>query len=345
MKKVLCAVASVVLVASVLAGCSGNAKPSTASSSSPSSAAQTVTMRVAYMPNMSSVSAIVAAENMGYFKEQGIQVQTVKFSKGTDEIAAMGSGNIDVSEIGTGATVLCAKGQAKIVAYDCSSINDEVIANKAKGISKIADLRGKTIAATLGTSSEQILQLSLESVGMTEKDVNIVQMDASAAATAMISGKVDAVATWSPSTITIMEKMGSNAVMLANDETFSNKTTSPSSFITSNSYYVSHKDALVRFTRAIMEAQDYRVGHLKQVADWVAELIQQNKTDIEKTTDDSEWPTSKDIYNQAKDGSLKKMYTIQMNNFVTSGSLDKAVDVDTYFSPDIMIQAYEANQK
>jgi hypothetical protein len=34
-----------------------------------------------------------------------------------------------------------------------------------------------------------------------------------------------------------------------------------------------------------------------------------------------------------------------MNNFVASGSLAAAVDVDNYFSPDIMVKAYEANQK
>jgi NitT/TauT family transport system substrate-binding protein len=350
MKKVLASAMSVLLVTSLFAGCSSN-KSSTASnsgagsSSAKSSAVETIKMRVAYMPNMSSASAIVTADKMGYFKEQGIEIQTVKFSKGPDEIAAMGSGNIDVSQIGTGAHVLCAKGQAKIFAYDCSSINDEVIANKEKGITSFNDLKGKTVAATLGTSSEQILKLSLESVGLTEKDINLVQMDASSAATAMITGKVDACATWSPSTITIKDKMGDKAEMLANNKTFKDKTTSPSSFICTNDYYTNNKDKLVKFERAILKAQDYRVNHLKEVSDWVAELVQQDKATIEKTTGDSEWLAAKDIYNNAKSGELKNMYTIQQKNFVSSGSLAKTVDVDTYFSNSIITGAYEANQE
>lgn len=350
MKRVLSIMVSALLITAAFTGCGGNgasqsSPPSSAAASPPaSSAAPTIKMRVAYMPNMSSAGAIVAGIQMGYFKEQGIDLETVKFSKGPDEIAAMGSGNIDVAQIGTGAHVLCAQGQARIFAYDDSSINDEVIVNRGKGITKAEDLKGKTVAATLGTSSEQILKLVLESAGMTEKDINLVQMDASAAATAMISGKVDACATWSPSTITIQEKMGDMVLVLANNKTFADKTTSPSSFICTNDYYKKNQDNLVRFTSALLKAQDYRANNLNQVADWVAELVQQDKATIEKTTGDSEWPTAEQVYNQAKDGSLKKMYEVQQKNFVASGSLTAAVDVDNYFSPDVMIKAYEANQ-
>ncbi|WP_411676075.1 ABC transporter substrate-binding protein [Caproicibacter sp.] len=350
MKRFISTMVSVLMIAAVFTGCGGNSasqagSSGTAAGSSASSAAPAITMRVAYMPNMSSAGAVITGIQMGYFKEQGINVETVKFSKGPDEIAAMGSGNIDVAQIGTGAHVLCAKGQAKIFAYDDSSINDEVMVNKEKGITKAADLKGKTIAATLGTSSEQILKLVLESAGMTEKDVKVVQMDASAAATAMISGKVDACATWSPSTITIQEKMGDKVMVLANNKTFADKTTSPSSFICTNDYYAKNQDNLVRFTRALLKAQDYRANHLKQVADWVADLIQQDKATIEKTTGDSEWSTAEQIYSEAKSGNMKKMYEVQQKNFISSGSLASPVDVDNYFSPDIIIKAYEANKK
>lgn len=119
MKRLFKAAVSILAVASVFTGCSGGntAASGTAASKSggvsTASAPAQITMRVAYMPNMSSASALITGIKMGYFKEQGIDVQTVKFAKGPDEIAAMGSGNIDVSQIGTGAHVHCAKGQAK----------------------------------------------------------------------------------------------------------------------------------------------------------------------------------------------------------------------------------------
>lgn len=335
MKKVLSGLVSLAIMATT-AGIGG-------SNALTSSAASTQRVRVAFMGNMSSCSAVITAMRKGYFVQQGLRIETVKFAKGPDEIAAMGSGNIDISQIGSGAHVLCAKGQAKIFAYDCTAKNDEVLGNKSKGITSIKSLKGKTVAVTLGTTSEEILKMALESAGMTEKDVNLVQMDASAAATAMIGGQIDACATWSPSTITIKQKMGSNVVSLANDLTFRSKMVALSSYICTNSYYSKNQATLKKFERAIMKAQDYRASHLTEVADWVSTYIQQDYSSIKNTVNDSEWLTSKQIYTNAKNGTLKSWYTTQMNNFVKNGSLASPVNVSSYFSTSIMTAAYEAN--
>ncbi len=51
-------------------------------------------------------------------------------------------------------------------------------------------------------------------------DIEAVEMDASAITTAMVSGKVDACATWSPNTLTIYNELGDKAVELgANKKT------------------------------------------------------------------------------------------------------------------------------
>lgn len=353
MKKLLSIVMSAALIMSAFAGCSGGASSSTGNAASTASAAsaassasvQRIKMRVAYMPNMNSASTLITAIKMGYFNEQGIDVEPVKFEKGPEEIAAMGSGNIDVSQIGHGAHALCAKGQAKIFSIDSNSNSDEVLANKDKGISTIADLKGKKVATSLGTSSEIILNLALQSVGLTEKDVTIVQMDPASAVTAMVTGNVDACAIWSPSTITVKEKMGDKVVSLAGNKTFADKVVFPSSWICTNDYYTKNQDKLVRFTSALLKAQDYKQKNLKQVADWVAELIQQDPATIEKSTGEGNWLSADTIYTMAKDGTLKNWYTNQQKLFVDSKTLDAAVDVNTYYAPDVMVQAYEANKK
>lgn len=336
MKKFLSALLSTTLLVSVLAGCNSTAASSTASSTAKSGTAsaasapvERIKMRVAYMPNMGSASTMVTAMKMGYFDEQGIDVEAVKFAKGPEEIAAMGSGNIDVSQIGHGAHALCAKGKAQIFAFDGTSLADEVLGNKDKGVNTIADLKGKTIATSLGTSSEIILNLALASVGMTQKDVKVVQMEPAAAVTAMVTGKIDACAIWSPSTITVKEKLGDKCVMLANNNTYKDQMVFPSSWICTNDYLTKNQDKLVRFTRALLKAEDYKKDHLEEVAGWVAELIQQDAATIKLSIGEGDWPTSESIYTNAKNGTLKTWYTNQQKSFVEGGSLEKAVDVDT----------------
>lgn len=337
MKKILCFSLALALAVGVFAGCSSTKPKNT----------QTKTIRVAYMPNMGSASTLVAGIKMGYFKQDGLDVQLTQFATGPAEIAAMGSGNIDISQIGNGAHTLCAKGQAVIINIDDLSIADEVLANKDKGINSISDLKGKKIGTSLGTSSQLILDLALQSQGMTEKDVTVVNMDPSAAVTAMVSGNIDACAIWSPSTITVKQKMGSKALMLADDTTFKDKVSFPSSFVVTPAYAnnQSNRSTLTSFVQALMKAQDYKTGHIKQVADWVAAEIKQDPATIEQDANSGQWLTSKYIYDSVKNGTLKSMYENQQKVFIQNGQLSAAVNVDNYVLYDIMKNAYEANNK
>jgi NitT/TauT family transport system substrate-binding protein len=347
MKKLLSVLLVTVMTATVLTGCAAKTETSKTQvkQQSPSATVERIKMRVAYMPNMGSASTLVAAMKMGYFNEQGIDVEVVKFAKGPEEIAAMGSGNIDVAQIGHGAHSLAAKGQAKIFHLDGTSLSDEVLGNKDKGIKTIADLKGKTVGTSLGTSSEIILNLALASAGMTQADVKIVQMDPSAAVTAMVTGKIDAAAIWSPSTLTVKEKLGDKVVMLANNNTYRDQMVFPSSWICTNDYFNKNQDKLVRFTRALLKGQDYKKAHIEEVAGWLATMIEQDPAVIKQTIGEGDWPASKFVYDIAKDGTLKKWYENQQKSFITSGALEKPVDVTTYFSPEIIIKAYEANTK
>ena len=59
-----------------------------------------------------------------------------------------------------------------------------------------------------GTSSEIILQQALARAGMSMDDINTVEMTVDGMTTAMVSGQIDAAASWSPNTITPAERSG-----------------------------------------------------------------------------------------------------------------------------------------
>ena len=131
------------------------------------------TVRVAYMPNLGSAGSLFVGIEQGYFEEVGLTVETFEFQGGPAEIAAMASGDIDISQIGHGAHKLCIQGEAKIFQMDhTTSLSDVVVGNKAKGIETIEDLKGKTVAVSSGTSSEIILEQALARAGMTMDDIN-----------------------------------------------------------------------------------------------------------------------------------------------------------------------------
>lgn len=363
MKKQVSVILAAALAAASLAGCGGAKKEETkaAATEAPKTEAATEaatsaeaepeteaesfepeTVRVAYMPNMGSASLAVTAREKGYFEEMGLTVELVEFQGGPAEIAAMAAGDIAISQIGHGAHALCAEGEAVIFQIDCTSLADAVIGNADKGISSIADLKGKKVAATSGTSAEIILNLALKSAGLTSDDLEIVEMDANG----MVSGNVDACATWSPGTVTISEALGDKTVWLATNQDYINEATFPSSFITTQKYADEHHDVLVRFSRALQKAADYRNEHIEEVAEMVAKQCEVDASTMLACVGEGNWTITSDFQKKAlEDGTIQKYYENQQQVFIDGGRLTEKVDVNEYVLFDVMKEANEANNK
>ncbi|MEG0688399.1 MAG: aliphatic sulfonate ABC transporter substrate-binding protein [Hungatella sp.] len=367
MRKTMSLVLTAGMVMSMLAGCAGKTTETTAATTAATKAAATeatttaaattaapettaesfdpVSLRVAYMPNMGSASLATTARDKGFFKEMGLDVELVEFQGGPAEIAAMASGDIDISQIGHGAHALCAEGQAVIFQIDCTSLADAVIGNKDKGVTSIQDLKGKKIATTSGTSAEIILNLALQSANMAQTDVEIVEMDANGIVSAMISGNVDACATWSPGTMTIGDALGDKAAWLATNQDFVNQVTFPSSFITTQKYADANHDILVRFSRALQKAGDYRAANIDEVAKMVAKQCEVDEATMAACVGEGNWLTGEFVGTGLGDDTIKKYYENQQKVFIDAGRLKEKVDVNKYVLFDVMQEAYDANHK
>ncbi len=304
-----------------------------------------VTVNVAFMPNMGSGSSLITGINMGYFEEVGLDIKPTEFQGGPAEIAAMASGEMHIAQIGHGAHALAIEGQAKVFAIDQLGISDEVLANKTLGIEKPADLKGKTIASTAGTSAEIVLDLILKEAGLTQDDVNVVEMDANGAVSAMISGKVDATATWAPSTTIIKEKMGADVISLGSNGDYIDTVTFPGSFITTEKYASENEDILVRFTAALMKAQDYRAANIEEVAVWLAEKVEADPGIMLETKDSGKWLTGEFLVDAIVDGTLEGYYKSQQDVFIDAGRIPNEVPVGDYILFDIMGKGSELYQK
>lgn len=321
---------------------SGSTSASTPASE-PAEEFEIVDLRVAYMPNMGSNSLLATALNMGYFEQMGLNVTLTEFQGGPQEIAAMASGDIDISQIGHGAHALCIEGQAKIFHLDCTSLADAVVANTDKGISSIADLKGKTIAVSSGTSAEIILNLALASAGLTQDDVTLVEMDANGMVSAMVSGGVDACATWSPSTMTIANALGDKALTLATNNDYVDQVTFPSSFITTEKFANENHDVLVRFSRALLMAQDYRADNIEEVAKWVAKQCKADEQTMLDCVGEGNWLTGEFVAAGLEDGTVKSYYENQQKVFIDAGRITEEVPVEDYVMFDVMEEAVAAN--
>ena len=328
MKKTWKKLAAIAVTAS-MAICGGAMSVSAAAEETP----EKVTVNVAYMPDYASLNGLISAVELGYFEDENIDVQLTEFADGPTIIQAMESGSIDVGYIGQGAHKLCINGKADIFALAHVSNGDAVIGSKEKGTDTIEGLKGKTIAYSSGTSSEDILKKTLAKGGMTMDDITAIDMDATNIVTAMISGSVDACATWVPNSLKVLQEVD-DAIQLTDNKTFRADTVSLDSWIVMKKYSEENRDLLVRFARALYKGFDYRADHSHddEVCGWIADKIKLDKQTLLEQVNVADWTTSDFIRNHLDE--VKGYYELQQKSFVESGDCEET-PVEDYVLLDV----------
>ena len=144
---------------------------------------------------------LTLASQAGIFKKNGLDVSIKKIPQ-KDRHLAIASGDIQCAATTVETWVVWnANGVAttQIFQLDKSYGADGMVVKP--GINKIADLKGKTVAASApGTSPYFALAWMLKKNGLSVKDVKVVNLEPQAAANAMIAGTdgVDAAMTYEP---------------------------------------------------------------------------------------------------------------------------------------------------
>jgi NitT/TauT family transport system substrate-binding protein len=158
------------------------------------------------------------AQEQGLFAKNGVSVDLKYFESYTDSLTALSTGNLDANSQTLNDTLSSVSGGAKqtvVLTNDNSTGNDQIIARP--GITTVADLKGKKVAAEQGTVDHYLLLLALRKAGLTEKDVQFTPLLTDAAAAAFVAGKVDAVGVFAPFTTTALGLKGSKAIATSKD--------------------------------------------------------------------------------------------------------------------------------
>ena len=148
----------------------------------------------------------------------------------------------------------------------------------------------------------------------------------------MKQGRIDACALWSPYTLEVLKQLGNDAVVIANNMSYSHKTASISSWITLPGYAKEHPDKVLRFTRAIYGGMNYRAveKNVRKVADWISEITDIDKESAYEQRKDAQWLTAGFVSVGAQKGDVARFYEIQQKEFMESGDVDRAVPVEQY---------------
>jgi NitT/TauT family transport system substrate-binding protein len=149
----------------------------------------------------------------GWFKEEGLDVEFVWFEY-VPSMEAFTAGKVDAVAMTNGDALVTGSSGAPSVAIllnDYSNGNDMVVAKP--GIKSMADLKGKKVGVEVGFVSHLLLMNALKSAGLTQKDIQIVNVPTDQTPQTLKSGKVDAIVAWQPNSGQALKEVpGSSAI-------------------------------------------------------------------------------------------------------------------------------------
>lgn len=139
------------------------------------------------------------AEALGYFRDEGIDVQ-ITLPEDTDQLLVdFAAGSLDGIAVAAGDAInVCeANPDVRIVLFsDISDGADMVLA--LPPIARPEDLRGHAVGTNLGGFGELFVRHMLDAHGVPAADVKLLNVDAAQAADRLLSGELAAVHTWEP---------------------------------------------------------------------------------------------------------------------------------------------------
>jgi NitT/TauT family transport system substrate-binding protein len=139
------------------------------------------------------------ARDKGFFKEEGVDVELVIMEDTPIKMGALMAGQLDLVASTVDEFPIYMKpgiGLHYVLAVDNSKGGDGIVANK--DIAGITDLKGKKVAFEEGSVSQFFLNALLKDAGLSQADIEAVNMAATDAGVAFAARQVDAAVTWEP---------------------------------------------------------------------------------------------------------------------------------------------------
>jgi NitT/TauT family transport system substrate-binding protein len=211
---------------------------------------------------------IPIAADQGFFRDAGLEVAIRRYPSGLAALRAVTAGE---AQAGTVADFAFAgeiddDPSLRIVASIGLSNTNEIVARRDRGIKEPADLRGKRIGVSRGTTGEYYLDAFLLAHAISPDEVTRVEVPPARTVEAIETGEVDAVSTWDVYVYEAKRRLGDNAASwpAQNNQNYHWLLAAREGSIRTS------PEAMRRLLGALVRAERFVLGHDAEARDIVA---------------------------------------------------------------------------
>lgn len=254
---------------------------------------------------------IVVAEQLGYFKEQGLVVEVNDFAGGAKALQALLGGSADFATGGYEYTIrMQLKGQDIAAVLELTRLNGITLAVRTQQLDKYkspASLKGMKIGVTApGSNTQWVAWNLMVKAGLSKDDASFIGVGSgSSAISAMQRGEIDAIVNVEP-TITMLEKMNLAKVVVdtrsekGNTEVFGGPT--PNGIVYTTRAFIEKNP---RTTQALVNALYKALVWIgKSTPDQIADVVPKNLMVGDRATYIAAVTAIKDTFSQTGIGPM-----------------------------------------
>jgi len=191
------------------------------------------------------------------FADQGIKIQW-SFFKGAGPVIneAFANGQVDLAYLGDLAAIIGKSNglDTRLLSASARGVKQYLGVVPGSGIKTLQDLKGKRVAIFRGTATQLSFDAALASVGLSEKDVKVINLDFNAAVAALAAKQIDA--SWGSSWLTALQAKGLAELPL-NTKDLGGAGSVQSVLVGTGKFVDGHPEAVAKLLKAQQQAVDW----------------------------------------------------------------------------------------
>jgi NitT/TauT family transport system substrate-binding protein len=225
---------------------------------------KTPPVKIGYLPIYVDLPLFVAEEE-GFFKRHGVDVELVRFAASPEIGTALTTGGADVGASIAFSVALSNEsrdpGQLKIFIVDSENKTNYLssfVARPGANILRVEDLKGKTLGVFPGPTAVTFCRLILEKHGINpDTDLKFVELPVASHVPALQSGTVDAVFTYEPTGTQAVMELGAVSFLPAAVESEIMSPWQAGVWVMSTRWATAHPNEANAVTAALYDAVDF----------------------------------------------------------------------------------------
>jgi len=311
----------------------------------PAVAQQRTRIRIGYVDTLAVTGQLWTGVHRGHWAKEGLEFDPVKFNTGLELFNAMIGGSLDMLSTGAVISNFPARGQGKaFLINNIEFATAQLWIREDQGVKTWADLKGKKISTTLGTTAHVFLDAALRANGLDPaKDVELVNQGMAVAVTSFISGAVPAVALWVPFNIQVRQRVPT-ARMLVDASAYFPKSAIVGGWATRADYFEKNRAILAQVVRGWAASNDELMRDSASILPVIQEknYAQVPLAELQEQFKASKYYTSAEWHKLYQDGTALGWLQQVTDFYARFGGIQNPVPARTYFDTKLLVDNVKA---